>query len=203
MWLRDLSFVDRFATILKPGEVINEVDRWVKVHTNGVIKQILSHESIETIRGSTLMLANATDSFQVLRLPYVEDQRQFSTYIYLPNDKEGLSALLEKIGSTPGFIDNHIPHHRVSVGAFGIPKFKFSFEFEASDVLKDMGLTSPFTRGEGTEAAAVSFADLLTCSACQSRKPDFIADHPFMFTVREDKSGVVVFMGQVLDPSKH
>ncbi|CAN6896942.1 unnamed protein product [Brassica oleracea var. botrytis] len=56
---------------------------------------------------------------------------------------------------------------------------------------------------EGTEAAAVSFADLLTCSACQSRKPDFIADHPFMFTVREDKSGVVVFMGQVLDPSKH
>ncbi|KAF3494685.1 hypothetical protein DY000_02055709 [Brassica cretica] len=181
MWLRDLSFVDRFATILKPGEVINEVDRWVKVHTNGVIKQILSHESIETI----------------------QDQRQFSTYIYLPNDKEGLSALLEKIGSTPGFIDNHIPHHRVSVGAFGIPKFKFSFEFEASDVLKDMGLTSPFTRGEGTEAAAVSFADLLTCSACQSRKPDFIADHPFMFTVREDKSGVVVFMGQVLDPSKH
>ncbi|KAH0864640.1 hypothetical protein HID58_081851 [Brassica napus] len=155
-------------------------------------------------------------------------------YIYLPNDKEGLSALLEKIGSTPGFIDNHIPHHRVSVGAFGIPKFKFSFEFEASDVLKDMGLTSPFTRGgsltemvdfptmaenlyissilhkafievdeEGTEAATVSFADLLTCSACQSRKPDFIADHPFLFTVREDKSGVVVFMGQVLDPSKH
>lgn len=51
--------MDRFTTILKPGEVINEVDRWVKVHTNGVIKQILSHESIETIRGSTLMLANA------------------------------------------------------------------------------------------------------------------------------------------------
>ncbi|CAH8382262.1 unnamed protein product [Eruca vesicaria subsp. sativa] len=77
------------------------------------------------------------DSFQVLRLPYVEDQRQFSMYIYLPYDKDGLPSLLEKIGSKPGFIDNHIAHHRVSLGAFGIPKFKFSFEFEASDVLKD------------------------------------------------------------------
>ncbi|CAH8382264.1 unnamed protein product [Eruca vesicaria subsp. sativa] len=56
---------------------------------------------------------------------------------------------------------------------------------------------------EGTEAAAISVAFIVTCSAYESRKPDFIADHPFLFVVREDKSGVVVFMGQVLDPSKH
>ncbi|XP_010429663.1 PREDICTED: serpin-Z3-like [Camelina sativa] len=265
-----------FAT--KPGEVIDEVNTWADVHTNGLIKDILSRdcmETIETIRSSTLILANAVyfkaswgrkfdanltkdndfhlldgntvkvpfmtsykdqylrgyDGFQVLRLPYVEDQRQFSMYIYLPNDKDGLAALLENISSEPGFLDNHIPLHRISVDAFRIPKFNFSFEFTASKVLKEMGLNLPFSdegnltemvdsswKGdslyvssilhkacievdeEGTEAAAVSVAIMVP--QCLMRNPDFIADHPFLFTVKEDKSGVILFMGQVLDPSK-
>ncbi|CAF2110677.1 BnaC08g48760D [Brassica napus] len=54
---------------------------------------------------------------------------------------------------------------------------------------------------EGTEAAAVSVGDIRFL--CLRKNPDFIADHPFLFTVREDKSGVILFMGQVLDPSKH
>ncbi|VVB05099.1 unnamed protein product [Arabis nemorensis] len=129
------QFVDRL--FLKPAEVIDEVNTWTKLHTNGVIEHILSHDSIETIRGSTLILANAVyfknawsekfdakltkynyfklldgtsvkvpfmtshkdqylrgyDGFQVLRLPYVEDQRQFSMYIYLSNDKDGLPTI--------------------------------------------------------------------------------------------------------------
>ncbi|VVB05098.1 unnamed protein product [Arabis nemorensis] len=141
--------------------------------------------------------------------------------------------MLEKIGSTPGFLDNHIPNHQIEVGVTKIPKFKFSFEFEASNVLKDMGLTSPFsTHGgsltemvdspstaenmyvsnilhkacievdeEGTEAAAVSVGVMKV--TCLRRNPDFIDDHPFLFTVREDKSGVILFMGQILNPSKH
>ncbi|CAE6011755.1 unnamed protein product [Arabidopsis arenosa] len=259
----------------KPVEVIDEVNTWADIHTNGLIKEILSRKSMDTIaviRCSTLILANAIyfkaawsrkfdanltkdndfhlldgktvkvpfmtdykkqylsdyDGFQVLRLPYVEDQRQFSMYIYLPSDKDGLVALLEKISSEPGFLDSHIPQHRTSVDAFRIPKFKFSFDFKASDVLIDMGLTSPFSSGgnstemvdssalsvssiihkacievdeEGTEAAAVSVAIMVP--QCLMRNPDFIADHPFLFTVREDKSGVILFMGQVLDPSKH
>lgn len=260
---------------MKPIEVIDELNTWAKVHTNGLIKEILSRkrDSIEIIRNSTLILANAVyfkgawrrkfdanltkdndfylldgstvkvpfmsnykdqylrdyDGFQVLCLPYVEDQRQFSMYIYLPNEKDGLATLLEKISSEPGFFDNHIPLHRISIGDFRIPKFKLAFEFKASDILKDMGLTSPFTSEgsltemvesydnlyvstilhkacievdeEGTEAAAVTVA-IMTVQ-CLIQKPDFVADHPFLFTVREDKSGVILFMGQVLDPSKH
>ncbi|CAA7024330.1 unnamed protein product [Microthlaspi erraticum] len=259
----------------KPAEVIDEVNTWAEVNTNGLIKEVLTYDSVADIRSSSLVLANVVyfkgawskkfdskltenidfhlhdgtsvhvpfmtnrkkqyleeyEDLQVLRIPYVEDHRQFSMYIYLPYEKDGLPALLEKIVSEPGFLDNHIPLERVKVGYFRVPKFSFSYDFEASGVLKDMGLTSPFTPGggsltemvdsdsnrenlyvseilhkscivvdeEGTEAAAASgIRDALLCEV-----PDFVADHPFLFTVREDKTGVILFMGQILDPSKH
>lgn len=45
--------------ILKPAEVIDEVNTWAGIHTNGLIEQILSHGFTETIRESTLIFANA------------------------------------------------------------------------------------------------------------------------------------------------
>ncbi|CDY57678.1 BnaC01g42640D [Brassica napus] len=95
--------------ILKPAEVIDEVNTWAGIHTNGLIEQILSHGPLHD---QYLM---EYDDFQVLRLPYVEDQRQFSMYFYLPYDKDGLPALVERIGSEPGFLDKHIPNHQTGV----------------------------------------------------------------------------------------
>ena len=56
---------------------------------------------------------------------------------------------------------------------------------------------------EGTKAAAVSvFAELRACGA--SFKPikriHFVADHPFLFLIREEMTGTVQFIGHVLNP---
>ncbi|KAL0689278.1 hypothetical protein Bca4012_088956 [Brassica carinata] len=161
----------------KPAEVIDEVNTWAGIHTNGLIEQILSHGPLHD---QYLM---EYDDFQVLRLPYVEDQRQFSMYFYLPYDKDGLPALVERIGSEPGFLDKHIPNHQT--GVCGLTEM-----VDSPTIGENLYVSSVLHKAfievdeEGTESAAVSVA--ATRYLCSSDDP-FIADHPFLFTVREDR----------------
>jgi serpin B len=174
------------------------------------------------------------DDLKVLKLPYRRggDPRQFSMYILLPDAHDGLWSLAEKVSSEPGFLEKHIPTEQVAVGQFKVPKFKISFGFEASNLLKGLGLHLPFSaeadlsemvdsptgqslcvssvfhrafvevNEAGTEAAASTAVKvMLMCLRIDSReKMDFVADHPFLFMIREDLTGVVLFVGHVLNP---
>ncbi|RDX68247.1 Serpin-ZX [Mucuna pruriens] len=173
----------------------------------------------------------AFDGFKVLGLPYNqgEDKRQFTMYFFLPDATDGLSALAEKLASESGSLERKLPNQKVEVGNFRIPRFKISFGFEASDMLKELGVVLPFSGGdltemvdspvaqnlcvsnifhksfievneEGTEAAAATAATILLRCAQFPTKIDFVADHPFLFLIREDFTGTVLFIGQVLDP---
>jgi serpin B len=58
------------------------------------------------------------------------------------------------------------------------------------------------TDEEGTEAAAATAVPMMRVgSAMPSRPVPFIADHPFLFLIRDNASGLVLFMGRVSDPS--
>lgn len=111
-----------------------------------------------------------------------------------------------------------------------IPKFKFSYEFVASDAMKEVGLTRPFMavkeltgivdspEGDemhitdilhkcvievdevGTEAAAVTGTMVMGCAMHKPVLPNFVADHLFMFMIREESSGNVIFAGVVVNP---
>ncbi|XP_058781215.1 serpin-ZX-like [Vicia villosa] len=174
----------------------------------------------------------AYDSFKILRLPYAqgEDKREFSMYIFLPNEKDGLSALVEKVASESELLDHILPYKKVEVGDFKIPRFKISFGLETSDVLKELGVVLPFSTGgltkmvdslegqnlcvsnifhksfvevneEGTEAAAATAAIAVNSARMNDPTPvDFVADHPFLFVIREDFNGTILFVGQVLNP---
>ncbi|CAN6903800.1 BnaC08g48740D [Brassica napus] len=183
MWMQILTIKTN-----NPAEVIDEVNTWAEVHTNVLINQILSKDSIEVIRQSTVIFANAVyikgawrEKFNVrftkdiVHLPYGNSPCIF----IFPILEKDCPTLLEKVGSEPGFLDNHIPDYQIELADFRIPKFKFSFEFEASGILTEM-VNSP-TIGEklyvsnilhkacikvdeeGTEAAAVSI-DVVTNS---------------------------------------
>lgn len=171
------------------------------------------------------------DGFKILSLPYKqgEDKRKFSMNFLLPDTKDGLPALIEKISLESEFLEHHVPYQKVKVGEFRIPKFKFSFGFEASEVLKGLGVVLPFSGGgltemldsqvgqnlyvssifhksfievneEGTEAAAASAGVVKLRGLLVEDEFDFVADHPFLFIIREDMTGVVLFIGQILNP---
>ncbi|KAI4316754.1 hypothetical protein L6164_024702 [Bauhinia variegata] len=158
-----------------------------------------------------------------------EDKRRFSMYFFLPDAEDGLPALVDKVGSESGFLERHIPNQKVDVGDFRIPRFNISFGCEISNVLKELGVVLPFTDGdltemvdspvgqnlsvsrifhksfievneEGTEAAAATAATIKLRSMQFETRVDFVADHPFLFLIREDMTGTVMFVGHVLNP---
>jgi serpin B len=59
---------------------------------------------------------------------------------------------------------------------------------------------------KGTEAAAAT-AVVMAATAMAPRfqpppPPVFRADHPFVFLIRDNRSGGILFMGRVTDPTK-
>ncbi|KAF3579044.1 hypothetical protein DY000_02035319 [Brassica cretica] len=156
--------------------------------------------------------------FKVLHLPYkggsnyLEDNR-FSMQICLPDDKDGLHAMLESLSSCRGFLNGYIPGQCVSIGEVKIPTFKFGFDFDVSKALKGLGLETPLEKivhkacievdEVGTKAAAATAVSFCGGILRPQKKYDFVADHPFLFLVKEYRSGLVLFLGQVLDPSMH
>jgi len=54
---------------------------------------------------------------------------------------------------------------------------------------------------EGTEAVAVTGLSMMQVSSIPPPPPIFKANHPFIFLIQERKTGYVLFMGKVVDPT--
>jgi len=169
------------------------------------------------------------DGYKILKLPYQNDQdtRQFSMYFFLPEATDGLHSLIQVFKSMPELCTMQFKLREEDLPEFWIPRFKFSFKFEASKTMKELGLELPFkavgelsemvdsakslflsnvfhascieVNEEGTEAAA-STAPRLIRQSRRLNPPSFVADHPFLFLIREEKSGMTFFIGAVINP---
>uniref|UniRef100_A0A803MGL0 Serpin domain-containing protein n=1 Tax=Chenopodium quinoa TaxID=63459 RepID=A0A803MGL0_CHEQI len=175
LYKADSNQVDFFN---KATEVAADVNSWAEKQTNGLIKELVSPDSFDD--ETKLILANA---------------------IYF----------------------------KVKVISFRLPRFKISFGFEASKILKGLGLELLFREGgftemtdspeaqklyvsgikqkcfieineEGTEVAAATFAKIRQQCLRTYETLYFVADHPFMFLIRENMTGAVLFTGQVVNP---
>ena len=107
------------------------------------------------------------------------------------------------------------------------PKFKMTQEFSLQDVLQGLGMNLAFTFSadfsgiepkkelhisnvihkafievdeKGTEAAAAT-AIAMELAAMMEPEPEFKADHPFLFLIKDKLTGSILFMGRVSDPS--
>ncbi|XP_024178234.1 serpin-ZX [Rosa chinensis] len=199
-----------------PEQVRIQVNSWVDKETRGLIPEILPPGSVGS--GMCLIFANALDCAleDFDNGTYADDPRYFSMLWLLPDARDGLPALTERVCSESRFLDRHLNSFTtVRVKKFLIPKFKISSGFEASGVLKKIGLgdgcdlmaifhESVIDVDEnGTTAAAATCAETWDCDGDFSKPKEideFVADHPFMFLIRENRTRTVLFMGQVLNP---
>lgn len=87
------------------------------------------------------------EGFKVLKLEYRQgrdyenDNRILLMEFYLPDEKDGLPAMLERLAS-----DEDISSDWAGVRELKIPRFKLGFDFEASEALKCLGLNMPLEK---------------------------------------------------------
>jgi serpin B len=165
-----------------------------------------------------------TESFQGLELPYVDDE--LSMIIFLPKEIDCLDEF-EKTLTVENLSKWLNKLYKCEV-VVSVPKFKMTSEFDLASVLKSMGMTDAFSSNanfsgingqrdlfisavihkayvdvneEGTEAAAATAVTMKLTSVMPGRIPVFKADHPFLFLIRDNDSGSILFIGRVMNPN--
>jgi serpin B len=145
--------------------------------------------------------------------------------VILPRARDGLSKLEEQI--TPENLAAWLAALRSAEVRVTLPKFKLTSQFHMARVLSAMGMRTAFTHKadfsgittagdifiddvihkayvdvheEGTEAAAATGITMTLTSARPDKVVDFKADHPFVFLIRDNRTGSILFMGRVADP---
>lgn len=175
-------------------------------------------------------MMNAKDKFNVyqgdglslLELPY--QGNDFSMLVILPNEDRSIGEI-EK-GLSVDHLNEYISKLAEKEVRLMLPKFKFDAEYQLKPVLSNMGMpiafsnTANFSRmsrsndlkvdeifhkafvevsEEGTEAAAATAVVIVLKSI--SLTVDFFANRPFIFIIRENTDGNILFMGRVTNPN--
>ncbi|MBN3033990.1 MAG: serpin family protein [Bacteroidales bacterium] len=160
-----------------------------------------------------------------LEIPYAG--REFSMIVLLPEDPLGVDSLIrvinpEILATWQGMMmGEHINLY--------LPKFKVETLIKLEDIFTGMGMVLPFsdladfsgmssscdlkidkvihralieTDETGTEAAAATAVVMMETAIADEPPPlEFRVDHPFIFLLKEKKTGVILFAGRINNPA--
>ena len=161
---------------------------------------------------------------QALELPY--QGGNLSMVVLLPRTADGLRQL--ESGLSLASLDRwlgSLAQRRVDVS---LPRFKLTAESDLKDALSSLGMPAAFAPDKadfsgmtsarrfvisavvqkafvevdekGTEAAAATGVVMARASLVQAPPPIFRADHPFLFLIRDNKNGSILFIGRLVRP---
>jgi serpin B len=162
------------------------------------------------------------DGLSALQMPYVGGD--LAMLVLLPDDPNGLGDLEKSLDSKRlDDIVSRLHHEHQVVVVF--PKFKLETKYDLAGTLGQMGMPTAFSAQAdlsgidgkrdlcitgvihkafvqvdetGTEAAAAT--GIMVGAAMVRQRPEFIADHPFLFLIRDVKTGMILFIGRVERP---
>jgi len=164
-----------------------------------------------------------TGGTQVLELPYRGNELAMAVLLPKPDSSlaeleaalrtDGVESILEAL--SPTLVD------------VSIPRFKFEAELSLNGYLKQLGMVDAFddniadfsgmsdmflyithvlhkafieVNEEGTEAAAATAVVVGTKSIRLDPPKVFMADRPFVFLIRDVRTGSILFIGRMADP---
>jgi len=165
------------------------------------------------------------EGLQLLELPYAKNR--LSMLVLLPKQPDGLTGLEGKLAADS--VARWTTGLRKQKVRVYLPRFTMTAQFQLADVLKSMGMPLAFSdqadfsgiataeelkidavihkafvdvNEEGTEAAAATAVTLAPTSAIVDRQEPvlFRADHPFVFLIRDQQTGAILFLGRLTDP---
>lgn len=163
------------------------------------------------------------DTVQMAEIPYKGDD--LSMLVILPKDKtaQGLKRLVNDLSTTR--INGWLANTSVEETAIKLPKFKLEKSYKMKDALSQMGMPIAFSNAadfnifnnaaklsidgifhkaviqvdeKGTVAAAATGMDAVP--VMDSHTAELIANHPFVFIIRDKKTNTFLFIGQVSQP---
>ena len=167
------------------------------------------------------------DLFQAVELPYAG--HELSLVALLPRKVDGCGALESQLNAA--FLSQCLVRMKSQKVELFLPRFKMESDFELGDTLGKMGMSDAFgpkanfsgmdgtqnlyiskvfhkawvdVNEEGTEAAAATVVTMDFKGAPRKPPPPppvFRADHPFIFCIRDTRSGSLLFLGRLADPA--
>lgn len=204
--------------------------QWKYQFDKSQTKKLPFHTDKNNSIRADFMIANAdVRSFysggnQILELPYGNEK--FSMVILMPAEGEPLEAFANAL--TPDTWDQSMAEMKPLNANVILPKFKFDYENELNNELSKIGMGIAFTdqadftrinpggnlkiskvkqkafvevNEEGTEAAAVTSVGLeLTSLPSPKVPPTIIINRPFLFAIKENNTGLILFIGKMNNP---
>lgn len=171
----------------------------------------------------------AGENCEIVRLPYGRDK--IAMYIFLPNENVSLPSFIDSLNQTvhDEYISKLQVQQDLTVE---MPKFEVEYGVKClNDALKELGMGIAFdpfqanfsgiastpsgnvyisyvnhkavveVNEEGTEAAAVTSVGV-GLTAIHATPPTFVVNRPFYYEIRDDRSGSILFMGEIINPAE-
>ena len=164
---------------------------------------------------------------KALEIPYTDNKA--SMVIFLPNTTTGIAELGKSFDFN--YYQEIIDSLQNTDVRLSFPKFKIDFKLELGNALSQMGMPLAFSTDsadfsgmtgkpnlciskvihkafinvdeKGTEAAAATAVVMtMTMSPRPSESKIFDADHPFLFLIKDNATGSILFMGKIMKPDK-
>ena len=163
-----------------------------------------------------------SETFQAVDMPYGDSL--YSMTVILPREGQPLAAVVEALDQ--GTWNEWTGRFRTTGVSLRLPRFKLESEMELKPVLSALGMKAAFVPSEadfsginkdedlvisnvkhktfvevdeeGTEAAAVTSVEVQVVSVGGGAPVPMHVNRPFVFAIREQHSGTILFIGKVV-----